>query len=385
MTQVFLAFLAIEFVDEFVGGAMGAAWPAIRTDLGLTYVQIGLIFSIPALAGNLVEPALGVLGDVWRRRTLILGGGALFAASLALFASSPGFLLLLIALVIFYPASGAFVTLSQASLMDSAPSRHEQNMARWTFAGSVGIVLGALVMALAASMGLGWRPLFWAFAAMTVLVLAVANGIPLGGVTETGEGRFTSSFRSGAANAFGQLRRPWVLRWLVLLQFSDLMLDGLHGYLALYFVDVARVSPSSAALAVATWTGFGLLGDLLLIPLLERVRGLTYLRFSALANLFLFAGFLLVPGLGPKLAIVALLGLGNAGWYAVLKAQLYSTMPGQSGTVMAVSSVGNVASALVPLGIGAAAAAWGLDTAMWLLLAGPVALLLGIPRSKTNV
>lgn len=362
---------------------MGAAWPTIRTDLGLTYVQIGLIFSIPALVGNLVEPILGVLGDVWRRRNLILGGGALFAASLALFASSPGFSLLLIALVLFYPASGAFVNLSQASLMDSAPGRHEQNMARWTFAGSLGIVLGALVMAVAASTGLGWRPLFWAFAAMTVLVLILAKGIPLGGVAENGEGA-PLGFRSGVANAFGQLRRAWALRWLVLLQFSDLMLDGLHGYLALYFVDVARVSPASAALAVATWTGFGLLGDFLLIPLLERVRGLIYLRFSALANLFLFAAFLLVPGLGPKLAIVALLGLGNAGWYAVLKAQLYSTMPGQSGTVMAVSSVGNVASALVPLGIGAAAAAWGLGAAMWLLLAGPMALLLGIPRSKND-
>ena len=233
---MFFAFLAIELVDEFGGGSMGAAWPAIRTYLGLTYVQIGLIFSIPALVGNLVEPALGVLGDVWRRRTLILGGGALFAASLALFASSPSFLLLLIALVIFYPASGAFVTLSRASLMDSAPGRHEQNMARLTFAGSLGIVLGALVMAVAASTGLGWRPLFWVFAAMTVLVLAVAKGIPLGGVTETGEGRMLSSFRSGAANALGQLRRAWVLRWLVLLQFSDLMFDGLHAYL----VDAIR-------------------------------------------------------------------------------------------------------------------------------------------------
>ena len=161
---MFLTFLAIEFVDEFVGGAMGAAWPTIRTDLGLTYVQIGLIFSIPALVGNLVEPILGVLGDVWRRRNLILGGGALFAASLALFASSPGFSLLLIALVLFYPASGAFVNLSQASLMDSAPGRHEQNMARWTFAGSLGIVLGALVMAVAASTGLGW-PRVWGMGA----------------------------------------------------------------------------------------------------------------------------------------------------------------------------------------------------------------------------
>jgi FSR family fosmidomycin resistance protein-like MFS transporter len=169
---------------------------------------------------------------------------------------------------------------------------------------------------------------------------------------------------------------------LVLLEFSDLMLDGLHGYLALYLVDVVGMSASSAALGVALWTGFGLLGDLLLIPLLGRVRGLTYLKFSALTELLLFTAFLLVPGLGPKLVVLALLGLGHAGWYAVLKAQLYSAMPGESGTVMTVSSVSGLVGGLVPLGIGMAAASWGLGSAMWLLLAGPVALLAGLPWTR---
>ena len=77
----------------------------------------------------------------------------------------------------------------------------------------------------------------------------------MGGATETGEERAPSSIRRGIANALGQLRRASVLRWLVLLEFSDLMLDGLQGYLALYFVDVTRVSPASAAIGVATWTG----------------------------------------------------------------------------------------------------------------------------------
>jgi len=33
-----------------------------------------------------------------------------------------------------------------------------------------------------------------------------------------------------------------------------------------------------AAASVAVWTGVGLLGDFLLIPLLERVKGMDYLR-----------------------------------------------------------------------------------------------------------
>ncbi len=42
--------------------------------------------------------------------------------------------------------------------------------------------------------------------------------------------------------ALSALRRGEVLRWLVLLQFSDLMLDVLLGFLALYFVDVAGLT-----------------------------------------------------------------------------------------------------------------------------------------------
>ena len=351
--------------------------------MGLSYVQIGLILTVPGFVGNAVEPAIGILGDVWQRKRLILGGGAIFAASMVLVASSSGFSLLLIAFVLASPASGAFVSLSQASLMDRDPRRRELNMARWTFAGSVGVVTGALVAALAVATGFGWRGLFWGFAIVTVLTVAAARGVPLGGITYTRH-KTAVGFTRGITDAFDQLRSRSVLRWLVLLEFSDLMLDGLHGYLALYFVDVAGLSGTSAALGVATWIGFGLLGDFLLIPLLTRVHGLTYLRFSSLPELLLFAMFLLVPGLWPKLGVVALLGLGHAGWYAVLKAQLYSSMPGQSGTVMAVGSVSDLVGSLIPLGIGIAAGTWGLGTAMWLLLAGPVALLIGIPRHITS-
>ena len=82
------------------------------------------------------------------------------------------------------------------------------------------------------------------------------------------------------------------------------------------------------------------------------------------------------------LVIVGLLGFANAGWYSAQKGQLYSSMPGQSGTVMAVNDVSNLFGSVIPLGIGIAARFWGLGAAMWLLLAGPVALVVGIPRRR---
>jgi FSR family fosmidomycin resistance protein-like MFS transporter len=165
----------------------------------------------------------------------------------------------------------------------------------------------------------------------------------------------------------------------VLLEFSDLMLDVLLGFLALYFHDVAGLTEIQSVSAVIVWLAAGLLGDFLLIPLLEKVDGLKYLRYSVILELLLFPAFLLVPMPWLKLILVGLLGFFNSGWYAILKGRLYSALPGRSGTVMALDNYAGLIGGLLPFGIGLAADAFGLQSAIWLLLAGPVALFIGLP------
>ena len=376
-----LALLVVEFMDELVFGIREAAWPLIRDDLSLDYGQIGWLLGLPAIVSAMVEPFLGILGDVWRRRALVLGGGVMFALALLLTAASQSYWVLMLSFVLLYPASGAFVSLSQATLMDTDPTRHEQNMARWTFAGSLGVVGGTLIVSASAALHLGWRWLFVATAILSVAaVLAVARfRFPVHRPEDQPPG-----FKAGVRGAAAALRRREVLRWLSLLQFSDLMLDVLLGYLALYFVDVVGTSPETAALAVTVWTVVGLLGDFLMIPLLERVRGLSYLRLSAAAELLLFPAFLLVPDFWAKVVLIGLLGLFNAGWYSILQGNLYSSMPGQSGTVMTLTNVFGLAGGLLPLALGLFADNFGLGAMMWLLLAGPITLFIGLPRYKPS-
>jgi FSR family fosmidomycin resistance protein-like MFS transporter len=88
-------YLLIEFIDELVFGVGEIALPLIRDDLHLTYTQIGLLLSLPGILGAFIEPFIGILGDVWKRRVLILAGGVLFTASLALTGISTTFYLLL--------------------------------------------------------------------------------------------------------------------------------------------------------------------------------------------------------------------------------------------------------------------------------------------------
>jgi FSR family fosmidomycin resistance protein-like MFS transporter len=104
------------------------------------------------------------------------------------------------------------------------------------------------------------------------------------------------------------------------------------------------------------------------------------LRISAALTAGVFVAFMFTPWYLAAVVLVGVLGLLNAGWYSILQTQLYKAMPGRSGRVTAVTSVASTVEALVPLGVGALAAVAGLEVALWVLLAGPVALVVGLPR-----
>ena len=371
-----IALLAIELLDELVFGAREAAWPAIRDELDLSYVQIGLLLSVPTYSSAVLEPVFGVLGDSRRRRAVVVGGGIAMATALVLVAAAPGFLVLLVAFALLFPSTGAFVSLSQATLMDLEPQRRELNMTRWSIAGGVGAVAGPLLLILFTALGGGWRALFATLAVVALGLTVVAATTHSRLSPHTGR----PSFRA----AVGAVRRPLVARWLVLLEFADLLLDVLLGYVALYLVDEAGASAQVGSLGVAVWTGAGLAGGLGVILLLRHVDGLRYLRASALATLVLFPAFLLVPGLTAKLALLAVVGLVTAGWYSIPKARLYDALSGQSGAAVALGSVAGLIAGTFPLVIGLVAERYGIEVALWALLAGPLVLLIGVPRSRDD-
>ena len=286
---------------------------------------------MPLLAGGLLELPVGVLAGQGRRRRLaILGGGVIFVLTLLGVASARSFTALLCAFVAFYPASGAFVSLTQAEVM-----------ARWDLAGSTGAVAGPLLLTAVLASGGGWR--------VGYLVLA------------------------GIAAAL----RDWgTLRWLLLIEVADLLVDTFTGFLALYLVDIAHLAPAVAALAIAIRLGAALAGDAALVMLGERAGDLAVLRVSAVAAALLYPGFLLVPGIGPKLVVLAALSAATAPWYPLLQARLYGSLPGRSSVAVTLSSATGLVGGLGPLAVGLVAQGFGLSWALAGLVVVPVAVLL---------
>jgi MFS transporter, FSR family, fosmidomycin resistance protein len=163
------------------------------------------------------------------------------------------------------------------------------------------------------------------------------------------------------------------------------MMDVLFSYLALYFVDVGQATEAQAGVAVTVWLAMGLLTDFLFIPFIDRQKdSMRYLRTTAGLEFFAFAVFLLVPDFLPKLIAVILVNLLNTGWYPILQGRLYSSLPGQSASIMVISSVTAPLAKLFPFLIGLIADQFGLQSAMWILTLGPIALLIGLPRRPTH-
>jgi FSR family fosmidomycin resistance protein-like MFS transporter len=336
---------------------------------------------VPLLLGGFLELPLGVLAGQGRRRRLaILGGGVLFVLTLLGVASARSFAVLLGAFVAFYPASGAFVSLTQAEIMDAWPDRQAQVMARWDLSGSTGAVAGPLLLTAVLASGGGWRAGYLALAGVAALAwLGACLRRPAGPAAdrraadeEAERRRWTERAREIAA----ALRDWGTLRWLLLIEVADLLVDVFTGFLALYLVDVAHLTPAVAALAIAIRLGAALAGDAALVVILERAGDLAVLRVSAVAAAVLYPGFLLVPGTVPKLVVLAALSAATAPWYPILQARLYGSLPGRSSVAVTLSSAAGLAGGLGPLAVGLVAQGFGLSWALAGLVVVPVAVLL---------
>ncbi len=417
---VLIAALAVELADELVDGTKGAALPLIRQGLDLSYAQIGLLGSVPLLLGSLLELPFGLVAGQGRaRRRAVLIGGAAFVASLAAAAAAGAFAGLLVAFVTFYPASGAFVGLTQSTLMDAAADRQERYMASWTVAGSAGQVAGPVMLIAVLAAGGGWRAAYVVLAACAGAawlgtarygpclqsepgdpppsvsgdsrsVPGDSRSVP-GGPPRSEPGDPPQSVPGGGdpaqpgtaaavRRAVSVLRRGEVMRWVVLLEVANLLLDVLTGFVALYLVDVVHATPAAAAIGVAIRLVALLAGDIALLAVLERAGGMTVLRASVVAAALLYPAFLLVPGLVPKLLLLAVLSFATAPWYTVLQAQLYRSLPGESGIALSLTSAASLVSGVGPLAVGLLAQRYGLAWALAGLALAPVCLLGGLRR-----
>ena len=405
-------------MNEWFSNLLAAVLPVIKIALGLNYVQISLLLSLLEVTDVVSDAIFGVVGDIWSRRTLITGGTLAAGLGLFLMGTAPGYLLLLLGVILHGFAGGPFVGLSQASLVDTRPGEHERMLAWWAIAGDIGKLLTPLMVTAAFAFGINWRPLFFVGGALFIVYACFLARAPFprrsnpqeaiaeggensekreqedneeygehgeeegGGVqAEAIEGEAAEGFRSSlAALKVAALDRV-LLRWAVILALLEMPVGG---FVVLYFHDVGGLNEALASSTLLIVTLGALAGRLLLPLLLGHISGLRLLELCVWGGVLSFALFLLTPTLLLKCVLLALFCLVEATWYPLAQAQAYATQPGKSGTVLSVTSLLSPITTFLPLLVGVIASSAGLSWGLSVLLIGPAAVgvMLLVGRSR---
>src|SRR5260370_6657932 len=153
--------LCMGLVDELVVGIPVVALPLLRDRLGLSYVQIGLLFTAGALSSIVLEPLINLFSDRGSKRPWILSGLLILAVAFVVMSNATSYTLLLLAFIVYFPATDAATGLSQAVVIDAAPGEAARTMTRWTLLSSIGDFLAPLVVAAFVALRLGWTELCW--------------------------------------------------------------------------------------------------------------------------------------------------------------------------------------------------------------------------------
>ncbi|HEX6483497.1 MAG TPA: MFS transporter [Ktedonobacteraceae bacterium] len=376
-----LTLLNMGLLDELITGFPIVGLPLLRDQLGLTYAQVGLLFSAGALSSMILDPIINLVSDRSSKRWWILGGLLILAAGYALLGSVRSFGGLLFVFILLYPAGSAAVELSQAALIDSAPNDGAQTMTRWTMMSGIGDLLSPLVVAAFVTLNMGWSALCW-----------LAVGLWLGAAVVIWSQRFprltvvTNDDEDAPGGVLSNLRKalqdPLLLRWSIL-SILPIMLDEVFiGFAALYMRDVLHASEVVIGLVIVIQMIGSFLGLFVIDRLVGRVAPQRLLTWSALLALVGVVGLLSLHSIWLAACSLFVIDLGASGLYPIAKAEAYARQPGRSGVVRAVISLGQPFEIVLPGIVGLVASRFGVLAGVGLLGLAPVLVLIVMPRRR---
>lgn len=353
--------LLVGLVEETVAFLPYGAVESIRADVGLSYVEVGVLLALYPGVGLLATP-LGVVADHVNRRVMAAVGGVGYGVGLFLFAAAGDFWLLFTAVVVMGLFGDAMVRAVEVAMVEVAGENLEPALARSNLLGAIGDLIGPLLLFGALSSGLGWRAAFWVAGALLVAYGLLLATQPLPSPAERDDEDEHQPWR--ALLEVAKDRRVVVAGLLVALivAFDDTFV----GFAVAFLTTDRELSAAVATLAA----GAGMAGGIAAAAWASRTnRRQIGLRPCAVLLLAGVATLLLVPNVVAAAVGTAAVGAGmNLAWI-VLQARYLSLRPGQAGTTSAVAEGVSQIGLLTPIVIGAIGDRTSLTVAMLLYVA----------------
>ena len=382
-------------LDELTFGFLVVGLPLARDSFHMTYQQVGLLFTVGAVAALVIEPAINLASDHVSKRVPILGGMFCLVVAFTLAGLTRDYALLLLAVALADPAIGAAVGLAQAALVEQRPASATRTLARWTLLSSGGDLLAPLVVAATAAAGGGWTALsligasLWLLAGGITLPLPFPQPIPTPTTAERDDESSQSTWAELRQAIGTALRDRLLLRWLGILFMATMVDEIFLGFTGLLLHDHlhATIGATSLILALGMIGGMaGLLGfeRMLACHIDHQLIGIRLLPWLALLTLAGIITLLLAQTLWLAAIALVAIGLGATGWYPVAKAAVYGRLPGRAGLALAIVGLLMPLELILPAIVGLLAGQFGLVVALGFLGLAPIGVLLLTPHAFKN-
>ncbi len=282
--------------------------PMIRTDLGLSYTQAGIVISAFAITRGISQLPAGWLADHFGTRLLVVisvSGVALMGLLIGL---SQSYVVLVILLVIAAILGGGYHPAAAVAISATVPTEHRGQALGFHLLGGSSAFWVVPLLATPIAVAWGWRGAYITLA-IPALILGILLYIFIGQRMQTQtDQQKTPDSEVPAVHA----RIPWrkLLPFFLISVSTGTMIHSVIDYISLYAVDRLGVTMAMAARLVAITPAVGaLFGAPLGGYLSDRIGGVPVLLVSSFLSIPLIYLIGVVPNVPALIAVMIAIGI----------------------------------------------------------------------------
>ena len=300
-------FILAHFGHHVVGAMLRPLMPMIRTDLGLSYTQSGVVMSAFAITGGFSQLPSGWLADRFGPRIMILisiTGVAIVGLSIGL---SHSYAALIALLVLAALLGGGYHPAAAATISTSVPAERRGRALGMHLVGGTSSFWVVPLLAAPIALAWGWRGSYITLTA-PVIVLGIVLYILIGRRTRLQAAEPQTPAAEVPAPA---ARSRWrqLVPFLVMTVATGTMVQSVGAYFSLYAVDHFGVAEATAAALVAITPAVGLIAGPLGGYLSDRFGGVPVLTAVGFLAIPLIYALGVVPNILSLAAVMVAMGI----------------------------------------------------------------------------
>jgi predicted MFS family arabinose efflux permease len=320
-------FMLAHFGHHVVGAMLIPLMPMIRTDLGLSYTEAGVITSAFAITGGICQLPAGYLADRFGPRVMVALGVSGVAITGLLIGLSRSYEFLIVCLVIAAILGGGYHPASTTAISATVAAQHRGRALGLHLIGGTSSFWVVPLLATPIAVAWGWRGSYLVLS-LPALILGIVLYALLGRRADTQkvEHRTVNTKSNGAP-----VRVNWrkILPFLLMSVGAGTMLQSVTAYFSLFAVDYLGVSQPTAALLMAITPAVGLFAAPLGGYLSDRLGGIPILIAVSFLTIPLIFILGIVASVTAFIPILIALGLVNSTRMPTSEAYIAGNIPQQ--------------------------------------------------------